>query len=89
MILNIMIFINPISHGVFFPWLPLGGRGADAAHLFGKPRRASFKILTSFEKKNTLIMTWKKFQNPKDEVSSSKIDEMAKDWKIVAKSQNW
>ena len=42
--------------------------GADSAHHFGKPGRASFKILT-----------WKKAQNPKDEVSSSKIDEMAKD----------
>ena len=40
--------INPISHGVFFPWLPRGG--ADSAHHFGKPGRASFKILTSFEK---------------------------------------
>ena len=30
-------------------------------------------------------MTKKKAKNPKDEVSSSKIDEMAKDLKIVAK----
>ena len=43
-----MIYLNPISHGVFFPWLPQGG--ADSAHHFGKPGRASFKILTSFEK---------------------------------------
>ena len=40
--------LNPISHGVFFPWLPRGR--ADSAHHFGKPGRASFKILTSFEK---------------------------------------
>ena len=42
------LHFNPISHGVFFPWLPRGG--ADSAHHFGKPGRASFKILTSFEK---------------------------------------
>ena len=32
-------------------------------------------------------MTWKKAQNPKDEVSSSKIDEMGKDSKLVAKRE--
>ena len=32
-------------------------------------------------------MTWKKAQNPKDEVSSSKTDEIVKDWKIVAKCE--
>ena len=30
----------------------------------------------------------KEAQNPKDEVSSSKTEEMVKDWKNVAKSQN-
>ena len=63
------------------------GGWADSAHHFGKPGRASFKILTSFEK-NTLNITWKKAQNPKDEVSSLKIDEMAKDGKIMAKTRN-
>ena len=33
-------------------------------------------------------MTWKKTKNPKDEMSSSKIDDMVKEWKIVAKTQN-
>ena len=71
--------VNPISHGIFFPWLPWGGAVADSAHHFGKLGRASFKILTSFEKTPLIFITWKKAQNPKDEVSSSKIDEMAKD----------
>ena len=39
---------NPISHGIFFPWLPQRGE-ADSAHQFGKLVRASFVILTSFE----------------------------------------
>ena len=30
---------------------------------------------------------WKKAKNPKDEVSSSKTDKMAKDWKIVGKNR--
>ena len=52
------------------------GEGADSAHHF------------DLFWKNTLKITWKKDQNPKDEVSSSKIDEMAKDLKIVAKTKN-
>ena len=45
-----MYTLNPISYGVFFPWLPWGGGRADSAHHFGKPERASFKIVTTFEK---------------------------------------
>ena len=75
--LQLDIDLTLLATGIFFPWLPWGG-GADSAHHFGKPGRASFKMLTSFEK-NTLNITWKKAQNPKDGVSSSKIDEMAKD----------
>ena len=33
----------------YFPLAATGG-GTDSAHHFGKPGRASFKILTSFEK---------------------------------------
>ena len=39
---------NPISHEIFSPGCH--GGGADSAHHFGKPGRASFKMLTSFEK---------------------------------------
>ena len=38
--------LNPISSGVFFPWVLRGG--ADSAHHFETPVRVGFAILTSF-----------------------------------------
>ena len=39
--------VNPISHGIFFPWLPQGGK--DSANNFGTLVLACHVILTSFE----------------------------------------
>ena len=55
---------------------------------------SKFLLITTYHNTNPQIHnspndTWKKAQNPKDEVSSSKTDEMMEDLKIVAKMQNW
>ena len=76
---------NPSSHRVFFPWLPRGG-GQILPTTLGSRYGPVLKFWPVL--KNTLNITGKKAQNPKYEVSSSKTDEMAKDWKMMAKTRN-
>ena len=84
--LNFQKEIYQISYGVFPPDCSRGG-GRFCPPLWdtGTGRFWNFDQFWN----NTPNDTSKKAQNPKDEVSSSKTDEMAKVWNIVAKTRKW